>query len=1118
MARRTLPLSAAMFALALVTLVSTSGLASPWFHGTQGSTGLKGRAFGLARGATRSAAFLTAGGVARATSPAAAASVPDGSGGSYIAWSSVRDGITDVYLQRYTSSGDVAAGWPAAGLPVCTAGGDQLEGVILPDGSNGVIVGWLDFRATPLNPYSPTADLYAQRVNSSGTPQWTANGVHFVTGVNYSNNIDAVPDGAGGMFLTWAMGTPRDIYTLKITGTGAIASGWSPSGQVVCSDVADQYDAKATSDGSGGCFVTWEDARDTYPEIYAQRLNSAGAAQWTTDGLRVDTALYGGTMPTICSDNSGGAIIGWVESSDILGQRLNASGAAQWTAAGVNLGTMTGDVQDLYAIADGSGGAYLAWDGGSPSMEILAQRVNSGGVAQWTASGVVLASTSSYRQVEDLQAEIGGGLTAVWTDYRISPYGADIYAQRVNAAGTIQWGVNGLAICAAGGDQSGPVVAPDGAGGAVVAWVDSRSLDPEIYAQRVNTAGSIQLATDGKAVVSDPGSQQGAFTVTDGGSGMWVVWNEKVSGSYDIHTKHLDSAGQAVGGTITVCAASGHQTLSDAISDNSGGVIVAWADARSGTSDIYAQRLNASGTAQWTANGQAVCTAGGEKYGARIASDGAGGAILTWTDSRAGNSDVYAQRIASNGAVLWTVNGVSVCTDPSVQEGPVVASAQSNGAIIAWGDLRSIVLEPGIYAQRLDGAGAPQWTADGLWIANVPFSSSCVGAVSDGVNGAVVLVETPIIDYYGTGGWDRTVHRLQRVDASGAQWWSGGGVLVADATGMRGHASLVPDGTGGAFVAWSDGRDGVYDVYAQRVDGGGAHWAGTAGQSICLATSWQWVTGLVAGAGNSAVVAWTDERNGFADVYAQKLNNLAAGQWTANGVAVVSASRGQYGATLCLDGSSNTHIAWTDYRSGTERLIYAQTLNNVGAPQWGADGVTSTLFSLVGASSDGKSVLLCWSTSLGSSATVYRRTDLGDWTSLGQALADGTGRLVFEDREVLPGVRYAYRIGVSQDGGEIFSSEVWVDVPSSLALGIEGARPNPAAGDLTVALSLATRETARLELVDITGRRVLQRDLTTLGPGRHVLRLDGPAPAGGLYFLRLTQGGRTVTGRVVFLR
>ena len=95
--------------------------------------------------------------------PASRVSVPDGAGGLYVAWADVRDGSGDIFLLRVTNSGAVAPGWPAGGLPVCNAPGDQFEATLLPDGSNGVLVLWIDYRNNWQTP-----DGYAQRVGPTG--------------------------------------------------------------------------------------------------------------------------------------------------------------------------------------------------------------------------------------------------------------------------------------------------------------------------------------------------------------------------------------------------------------------------------------------------------------------------------------------------------------------------------------------------------------------------------------------------------------------------------------------------------------------------------------------------------------------------------------------------------------------------------------------------------------------------------------------------------------------------------------------------------------------------------------------------------------------------------------
>lgn len=86
--------------------------------------------------------------------------------------------------------------------------------------------------------------------------------------------------------------------------------------------------------------------------------------------------------------------------------------------------------------------------------------------------------------------------------------------------------------------------------------------------------------------------------------------------------------------------------------------------------------------------------------------------------------------------------------------------------------------------------------------------------------------------------------------------------------------------------------------------------------------------------------------------------------------------------------------------------------------------------------------------------------------------------------------------------------------PSPLAL--NEIRPNPAGLAPFIDFSLESWEPARIELLDIAGRTVLQRELGSPGPGRHALNLSASSGIRtGLYIVRLMQAGRSVSSKVV---
>jgi hypothetical protein len=94
------------------------------------------------------------------------------------------------------------------------------------------------------------------------------------------------------------------------------------------------------------------------------------------------------------------------------------------------------------------------------------------------------------------------------------------------------------------------------------------------------------------------------------------------------------------------------------------------------------------------------------------------------------------------------------------------------------------------------------------------------------------------------------------------------------------------------------------------------------------------------------------------------------------------------------------------------------------------------------------------------------------------------------------------------------------DLPEvGVSFALLGVQPNPArvGVDLMIRLSLPPAEAAaKLQLIDLGGRVVAERDLGALGVGTHDARLEGNSRLSpGVYWVRLSQGGQSVTKRVV---
>lgn len=136
----------------------------------------------------------------------------------------------------------------------------------------------------------------------------------------------------------------------------------------------------------------------------------------------------------------------------------------------------------------------------------------------------------------------------------------------------------------------------------------------------------------------------------------------------------------------------------------------------------------------------------------------------------------------------------------------------------------------------------------------------------------------------------------------------------------------------------------------------------------------------------------------------------------------------------------------------------------------------------------------------------------GTWRRVAGIAADGLGHLRYRDTDIARGARYGYRLRYREDGRDLRTAESWVTVPE-LALALRATSPVRGVASFHVALPAAGA--ARLDVLDVTGRRVRGRVLEDLDAGEHAVSLDGPPLPAGLYFARLRSGTAGATARFV---
>ncbi len=434
-------------------------------------------------------------------------------------------------------------------------------------------------------------------------------------------------------------------------------------------------------------------------------------AEWVENGVSVCDQTDTQEMVRTVSDGDGGAIIAWRDfrnfTYDIYAQRIDADGNRLWAADGVPVCTGAGARSYFVMIPDGEGGAIMAWndDRSGGNWDVYTQRIDADGTALWTTNGVALSAASQHQMYPAIVSDGAGGVMAAWEDYR-SGVRWDIYAQRISAAGSVLWTVDGSSIVVENGDQTDLAICEDGYGGFYLAFTDSRNGNWDIYAARVWSNGTPYWGGSSAPLCTDAFTQGGAVITSDGLGGFITAWTDSRNGNNDIFAQRISDAGAymwAMDG-IPICVYSLEQYYPVIVTDGSYGAIIAWLDRRSGTHDVYAQRVDVWGSTQWTGNGVPVCTEPSFQDEMTMTSDGEGGAILAWRDYRYSSTyDIYTQRLSQSGTALWTAGGVPLCIEVGEQMTLQCATDMSNGAIVAFLDTRNGGWD--VSAQRIERNG-----------------------------------------------------------------------------------------------------------------------------------------------------------------------------------------------------------------------------------------------------------------------------------------------------------------------------------------------------------------------------------------------------------------------------
>ena len=598
-------------------------------------------------------------------------------------------------------------------------------------------------------------------------------------------------------------------------------------------------------------------------------------------------------------------------------------------------------------VAVGSDEVVVGWRSkraGVAYSNIYLQRMTTSGEPLWAEDANPVGLMPNNQGKFDMIPDGYGGVIVVWEDSRSENGQEKIFAQRINIRGEALWDRDGVQICEQPGRQLVPKIISDRKNGFFLIWEDGREgrENLDIYAQHINLDGKINWKFEGQPICRAPQLQQNFKVCSDGNNGLFVLWEDFRSGTFwNLYAQHFNSDGELLwpeNGIDLFGSLSENQKNPDLIPDGLGGFVFVYQRYGDNTRgyDIARGRVKENGSLAYQFS---VCYSIEDQINPVIVQKGKD-AIIAWEDYRYGTKDIYGQMIGiQEGLIKWEPNGKGIAKWEGEQSHPqVVTSVIGNYQVFIWESIKEGKVS--LHASRVDQYGEPVWSEGSKALCEVPGGQDQVS----------------VLPVDGQGFWcswrdsreqfGNKIY-LQSLDPGGKFRLQSEGVELASShSGIYAKIEdlqIEPAQNGDFFLAWKDYRNGEKnpDIYLQRIDASGKPVWKEGGIDITPVVGEQSRPTLVNDGAGGLIVCWVDRRNGRdVNLYTQRISSRGLTLWRANGELICDAPKSQSYVKAVTDGREGVIVAWSDARnlmtSGFD--LYIQRINFQGKPLWGENG------------------------------------------------------------------------------------------------------------------------------------------------------------------------------------
>ena len=389
-------------------------------------------------------------------------------------------------------------------------------------------------------------------------------------------------------------------------------------------------------------------------DVLLTRLDKFGAPVWKAPVTVEDRTLSSTVDYGMASDSAGNAYVAFDGANAgipaIKVQSVAPDGTVRWTSTVSQSATVYMANAHVCVASDGA-----VWVCHVQDKSTAVQRFDAATGSATFATPMLITEGTFNQLGADIQPSSGGAVIVSCVRYTTFNGAKTLRAHRFNADGSRPWAAVGTFVFSTGSLQFGnfPSFVSDGSGGAYFCWYTTGPL--QCWLQRVNDAGAILYGTNGVAVTTTTTNERVSPSMTVGPDGRaYVFWSEHVPNSSVYGTygqcflKGVRQWGD-LGAAIEPLSSTYSRTWATAgVAGNT--VLCFYDDSPSATQDtIRCAALSSTGGVNWKKD---LATNIGVKY--RLASGRTqdSGCVLAWQGGTTlGASDIFASRIDDKGAI-----------------------------------------------------------------------------------------------------------------------------------------------------------------------------------------------------------------------------------------------------------------------------------------------------------------------------------------------------------------------------------------------------------------------------------------------------------------------------------